>query len=33
MNGDVGSPMWYILMLLLGLAVGMAIAWLRRKRS
>jgi hypothetical protein len=32
MDLDVGSPAWYVLMLLLGLAVGLAIAWVRRIR-
>ncbi len=30
MNGAIDTPLWYILMLLLGLAVGAAIAWFRR---
>lgn len=32
MDGGIGSPAWYVLMLLLGLAVGIAIAWFRRMR-
>ena len=33
MDGSIESPMWYVLMLVLGLAVGIAIAWIRRMRS
>lgn len=30
MNIEVGSPVWYLLILLAGLATGMLIAWIRR---
>jgi len=33
MDGATDSPLWYLLMLLLGLAVGAAIAWFRRNTS
>lgn len=33
MTFEIGSPAWYVLMLVLGLAVGFLIAWIRKIRS
>lgn len=29
----VGSPLWYLAVLTLGLATGAVVAWLRKRRS
>ena len=33
MSFEIGSSGWYVLMLVLGLAVGFLIAWIRKTRS
>lgn len=33
MDFDVGSATWYILLLLAGLATGMLIQWIRKRRD
>jgi len=32
MELDVGSPAWYVLLLVLGITIGFAIGWIRRIR-
>lgn len=33
MDLEVGSPLWYVLVLLAGLFTGAVIAWIRRTRK